>query len=344
MQDTAPSSLCHGAVSCCILPIHTSGRDKHLVVPPWKPKNFKNLAFYARYDAFHAMTDTNVTFPRSSHPFEESNNPHAIFTTCLPLKLLIHTHPSPVTLQKDTYNAVPLKLWAQTTRLLPPLHITSRQNNNKRRTNGEANAPHKRSPIPLASLFSELVPPNRDPEQEPAAAHLPCPALRSERRCCCCCCCCRWCRWRWRRAAPRCSACGGAGGSAAGTARCRSQRRCRAAFTPRCSAGASSRYGTRRAGPRSPARPGQPASEGRTQPHNTQLCPGGCRRGWHPWGSVFWWLQCPQPCTRPRVPMDALQYVRLWLWHAARVLAPCNTLTACFSHTYLQWYLKRVKS
>lgn len=133
------------------------------------------------------MTDTNVTFPRSSHPFEESNNPHAIFTTCLPLKLLIHTHPSPVTLQKDTYNAVPLKLWAQTTRLLPPLHITSRQNNNKRRTNGEANAPHKRSPIPLASLFSELVPPNRDPEQEPAAAHLPCPALRSERRCCCCC-------------------------------------------------------------------------------------------------------------------------------------------------------------
>lgn len=72
---------------------------------------------------------------------------------------------------------MPLKLWAQTTRLLPPLHITSRQNNNKRRINGDANAPHKRSPIPLASLSPELVPPNRD--QEPAAAHLPCPAERA---------------------------------------------------------------------------------------------------------------------------------------------------------------------
>lgn len=49
-------------------------------------------AFYKRYNAFHAMVDINVTFPRSSHPFKKSgNNPYALFTTCLPQKLLIHT-------------------------------------------------------------------------------------------------------------------------------------------------------------------------------------------------------------------------------------------------------------
>lgn len=58
-------------------------------------------AFYKRYDAFHAMIDINVTFPRSSHSFKKSrNNLYVIFTTCLPLKLLIHIQPSPLRRRK----------------------------------------------------------------------------------------------------------------------------------------------------------------------------------------------------------------------------------------------------
>lgn len=90
------SSVVRLAVHHQYTPLQT-GRDKHLVVPACKTKKIKNPVFYSRYDAFHAMIDTNVTFPRSYHPFEKSgNNPHAIFSTCLARKLLIHIEPSPL--------------------------------------------------------------------------------------------------------------------------------------------------------------------------------------------------------------------------------------------------------
>lgn len=138
---------------------------------------------------------------------------------------------------------------------------------------------------PAGPARSRAAPPSRAPPSSlpfPPWKHRPRSLLHSRRlslwappRWCCRCCCCRW---RWPRAARRCAACGGAGSSAAGMARCRSEQRCRAAFTPRCSAGASSRYGTPRAGPWSgPSAVGSPSLGGRTQPPKTQLRPAAAR-------------------------------------------------------------------